>query len=361
LIVGYFSPLPPLKSGIADYSAALLPALQNLGDVRIAPAHYDVGLYQLGNNSLHREIYPLALSRPGVAVIHDAVLHHYFLGSMTRDEYIAEFAYNYGDWARAEAQTLWNDRAVSANDARYFARPMLKRIAEQSRAVIVHNPAARQRVLQHAPAARVVEIPHLFVPSPPPDEADVLNLRGRARYIFGVFGYLRESKRLFSVFQSFAKLRALRPDVELLVSGEFHSGDLEKALDPYLNARGVRRLGHLKERQFDLALAAVDCCINLRYPSAGETSGIGVRMMGIGKPVICTAGDENASLSHHTYLPVEAGVQERFHLFETMCLLAGNPEIGRAVGRRAAAHILSYHSMKAVSQQYWKILCDTLT
>jgi glycosyltransferase involved in cell wall biosynthesis len=359
LIAGYFSPLPPLKSGIADYSAALLPALQKLGDVRVAPAHYDLGLYQLGNNSLHREIYPLALSRPGVAVIHDAVLHHYFLGSMTREEYIEEFAYNYGHWARAEAQTLWNERAVSANDARYFARPMLKRIAERSRAVIVHNPSAQRRVLQHAPSARVVEIPHFFVPAPPPDQADVLGLRGRARYLFGVFGYLRESKRLYSVFQAFAKLRSLRPDVDLLVAGEFHSSDLEKALEPYLNSPGVRRFGHMTERQFDLALAAVDCCINLRYPSAGETSGIGVRMMGLGKPVICTAGYENASLPDHTYLAVEAGVQEKGHLFETMCLLAGNPEIGRAVGRRAAERILRYHSMEAVSQKYWKILCDT--
>jgi hypothetical protein len=35
----------------------------------------------------------------------------------------------------------------------------------------------------------------------------------------------------------------------------------------------------------------VDACINLRYPAAGETSGIAIRLMGIGKPVLLTDGE----------------------------------------------------------------------
>jgi glycosyltransferase involved in cell wall biosynthesis len=277
---------------------------------------------------------------------------------MSEEEYIDEFAYNYGGWARAEARTLWNDRASSADDARYFARPMLKRIAGSSRAVIVHNPAALARVLDHAPGARVVLIPHFFLPLAPPDEADVLRFRGRTRYLFGVFGYLRESKRLFTVLKAFARLRKITSEVELLVAGEFHSSDLAKALEPFLKNPGVRRLGHMSAAEFALATAAVDCCINLRYPSAGETSGVGVRMMGMGKPVICTDGEENAGLPDHTYLAVDPGLREEAHLFEHMCLLAGSPELGRQMGRRAADHILRYHSMEAVSEQYWKTLCD---
>jgi glycosyltransferase involved in cell wall biosynthesis len=364
LTVGFFSPLPPVKSGIADYSALLLPELQKLGDVRVAPPKYDQGLYQIGNNSLHDRIYRLAIENPGVAVIHDAVLNHYFLSTMGQDEYIEEFAFNYGDWARAEARTLWNDRAASANDARYFDRPMLKRIAERSRAVIVHNAEARKRVLQHAPKARVVEIPHFFVAhsfaaGPQPDEAEVLAFRGRAGYLFGVFGYMRESKRLYTVLKAFARLRRARPDVELLVAGEFHSSDLRSALAPHLASAGVRTCGYMSESQFLLASSAVDCCVNLRYPSAGETSGIGVRLMGMGKAVICSEGGENAALPDHTYLPVPGGIREETHLFEYMCLLAGNPQIGRQMGNRAAEFISRYHSMEAVTEQYWKILCGT--
>ena len=315
-------------------------------------------LYHLGNNSLHREIYRLALARPGVAVIHDALLHHFFLGGMTEEEYVAEFVYNYGEWSRGEAHTLWRERAVSGTDPRYFARPMLKRIAETSKAVIVHNPAARKRVLEHAPAARVVEIPHFYVPGPAPEAAAVMALRGRVRYLFGTFGYLRESKRLHSVLKAFSRLRRVDSGVELLVAGEFHSADLERCLEPVLSGPGVRRMGHLSEGEFQLATAAVDCCINLRYPGAGETSGIGVRLMGLGKPVIFTDGDENAALPEHTYLAVEPGIREETHLFEQMSMLAEFPELGRGIGERAAAHILGYHSIKAAAEQYWKILCD---
>ena len=40
------------------------------------------------------------------------------------------------------AEELWQARAASGADHRYFQFPMLKRVAERSRAVIVHNPAA---------------------------------------------------------------------------------------------------------------------------------------------------------------------------------------------------------------------------
>jgi glycosyltransferase involved in cell wall biosynthesis len=358
LIAGYFSPLPPVKSGIADYSAALLPELRKFGVVEIAPDQYDAGLYQLGNNRLHREAYARALVKPGVAVIHDALLNHFFLSTLSEDEYVAEFVYNYGEWCRAEARTLWRERAVSGADPRYFARPMLKRIAESSKAVIVHNPAARRRVLEHAPGARVVEIPHFYIPLEKPEAAAVLAFRGRARYLFGVFGYLRESKRLYPILKAFARLRRVDPGVELLIAGEFHSADSEKCLEPLLQGAGVRRIGHMRDATFALATEAVDCCINLRYPSAGETSGIGVRLMGMGKPVILTDGDENASLRDYSYLSVEPGIREEAHLFELLCLLAGSPEVGRAVGERAAEHILRYHSMRAAAEQYWKTLCD---
>ena len=114
----------------------------------------------------------------------------------------------------------------------------------------------------------------------------------------------------------------------------------------------------MSDSTFALATEAVDCCVNLRYPSAGETSGIGIRLMGLGKPVIFSDGPENASLPDHAYLAVEPGIREETHLFEQMCLLVTKPELGRAVGGCAADHILRYHSIKAAAEQYWKTLCD---
>src|ERR1039457_2274863 len=146
MTVGFHSPLPPAPTGVADYSAALLGALRQSGPVEPDAATADVHLYHLGNNHLHREIYARALRQPGVVVIHDAVLHHFFLGSLTEQQYVDEFFYNYGAWHTDLARSLWKARARSATDPRYFEYPMLKRIAEQSLVVIVHNPAAAEMV-----------------------------------------------------------------------------------------------------------------------------------------------------------------------------------------------------------------------
>jgi glycosyltransferase involved in cell wall biosynthesis len=358
LTVGFFSPLPPAQSGVADYAAALLPALRRRGRVGIEPASYDIGLYQLGNNHLHREIYARAIARPGVVVLHDAVLQHFFLGSLTESAYIDEFAYNYGAWSRSEAQALWNTRSASSQDPRYFGRPMLKRIAESSLAVVVHNPAAAAMVAAHAPEARVVQIPLFFRPPEAADPVSVLEFRRPFNYLFGVFGYLRETKRLIPTLKAFARLRRICPEVGLLVAGEIHSSDLARAAEPYFTAPGIRRLGHMTEPEFALASEAVDCCINLRYPSAGETSAIAIRLMGLGKPVIVTEGPENAAFPENGFLSVVSGSGEEEHLFQTMAVLAGTPSIGKEMGRQAAQHLIRYHSVEAVAEKYWGVLCD---
>src|SRR3982751_2039325 len=105
--------MPPARTGGADYAADLLRVMRARGTVEVN-ASGDVNLYHLGNNGLHREIYFRALREPGVIVLHDAVLHHFLLGTLTRDQYIEEFRYNYGDWADSLAAELWSRRGLSA-------------------------------------------------------------------------------------------------------------------------------------------------------------------------------------------------------------------------------------------------------
>jgi glycosyltransferase involved in cell wall biosynthesis len=361
---GFYSPLPPAHSGVADYSAALLAELRNHGRVEIAPRHCDVALYHLGNNGLHAEIYRQAIARPGVAVLHDAVLQHFFLGQFNETEYIDEFVYNYGDWSRDLAQDLWRRRAGSGSDDRYFRYPMLRRIAERSLAVVVHNPAAAQAVKEHAPGARIVEIPHLFAAPQLPDAAGTLRYREQVGvepgvFLFGVFGYLRESKRLASVLEAFRELHRQMPRTALLVAGEFVSTDLERAVEPMLREPGVIRVPYLSEREFWLAASAVDACINLRYPTAGESSGIAVRMMGIGKPVFLTEGLEIAGVPEDACIRIPAGIAERDSLLHHMVLLTSFPRVASAIGLRGAAHIEACHRVNQIGTQYWNLLCES--
>jgi glycosyltransferase involved in cell wall biosynthesis len=363
---GFYAPLPPARSGVADYAAALLEGLRRCGRVEVAPAHCDVALYHLGNNPLHAGIYRRALEQPGVVVLHDAVLHHFLLGQFDEAAYIEEFVYNYGEWHRGMARDLWRARANSASDSRYFEHPMLRRAVERALAVVVHNPAAAEAVRRHAAGARIAEIPHLFVPPALPPEAEVIRFRQRlgvepGTFLFGVFGYLRESKRLVTVLKAHRELRRGGSLSALLVAGEFVSPDLERAVEHLLAEPGVVRLPHLPEREFWMAASAVDACINLRYPAAGESSGIAIRLMGIGKPVLVTDSAECARFPEDACLRVASGAAEFDSLTAHMLLLTSMTMVARAIGLRGAAHIQKEHRVDAISKQYWELMCDCCT
>lgn len=350
MTAGLFSPMPPAPTGVADYAAALARALRPLAEVRVNPPRCDVALYHIGNNPLHREIYRRALAQPGVVVLHDAVLQHFFLGWLDEAAYVEEFVYNYGDWYRGLAVELYRGRARSASDQRYFRYPMLRRLAESARGVIVHNPAAARMVREHVAGARVFEIPHLYLgPAPEPGPAPV---HGPGEFVFGVFGHLRESKRLFTVLRARARL----PGVRMLVAGRIASEPLARALEPLLQAPGVGRVGYLEEGEFRRVAQSVDACINLRYPSAGETSGVTIRLMGAAKPVLLSEGEENSGYPEAACLRVDPGPAEEEMLSEYMRWLARFPDAGREIGRRAAAHIRQNHSPERVARLYYEVL-----
>ncbi len=361
MTVGFESPLPPARTGVADYAASLLTALRRHGTVGVNAKRADVWLYHLGNNQFHREIYQHALARPGVAVLHDAVLQHFFLGALNEQEYVEEFVFNYGEWHREMARDLWRGRASSALSQHYYAYPMLRRIAEVSQAVVVHNPAAARMVQEHAPAARIVEIPLLFAPADLPSQAEAQRYRQTLgisphQFVFGVFGYLRESKRIMNILRAFDAIHRAAPHGVLVFAGDFVSQDLARAAEPLLSAPGVLRLRHLPEREFWLAASAVDACINLRYPGAGETSAISVRLMGIAKPVMVTLGEETSRFAETACFRIPPGVAEKASLTEHSIVAASLPQAAREIGKRGAWHIHSWHSLERVAEFYWETL-----
>jgi glycosyltransferase involved in cell wall biosynthesis len=365
--VGFFSPLPPARSGVADHSAELLRALEGhpevaTGTVQVSVHGADIPLYHLGNNPLHREIYSHALEKPGVVVLHDAVLHHFFLGSESEQEYVAEFVYNYGHWSADLARELWRRRARSAADPEYFRYPMIKRVVQRSQAVIVHNPRAASIVLEHVKGTTVHEIPLLFtLPDDLPSAADVIRWRARLGipphvFLAGVFGHLRESKRLLALLRAFRRARR-SAEMVLLVAGDFVSSDVARTVEPMIEGdSGIIRLGYQDERDFWVCASAVDACINLRYPMAGETSAIAIRLMGLGRTVLVSSGEETSRFPEAACIRVDPGQAEEEMLAEYLVWLARCPSDNRAIGLRAREHIRENHSPARVAELYWRAL-----
>jgi hypothetical protein len=172
-----------------------------------------------------------------------------------------------------------------------------------------------------------------------------------------MFGYLRETKRVLPCVDAFRRLHAARPNTALLLAGDVVSADLGRLLETEAAHPAIYRLPHLTEKDMLIAGAAIDCCLNLRYPAAGETSGIAMRMMGIGKAVLITAALENSAFPPTACLRIAPGVAEPAELFDYMGMVAEFPDIARQIGAEARRYLLSHHSLESAALRYWQVLC----
>jgi glycosyltransferase involved in cell wall biosynthesis len=318
--LAWFSPMPPIRSGIAACSAALVAGLrpEYAIDVfvdepvaRVAEgthsAHefiwrqrarpYDLTVYQLGNSSHHDYAWPYAFRWPGLAVLHDAHLHHARAAALLRtaraDDYRAEFSANHPDGDPAVAEM-----AIKGFDSHlYYDWPMTRLVVEASRVTAVHSRATAEALRGVYPAARIepVRLGHgTLVTSAHEDEARV---RVRTRYglpetalIVGCFGGLTPEKRIPQLLAAFDTVLGGDPAAFLFLAGS--------AADHYdvradLDARGLTGravlTGYLEsDEEMTDCIAASDIAVNLRWPTAREVSGPWLRCLAAGKPTIIT-------------------------------------------------------------------------
>lgn len=186
--LAYVSPLPPDRSGIADYSADLLPALAAVAEVSVypegeTPPAVDLGsiaglrplssladdvaagrvdrvIYQLGNSAAsHARTFAQLLRLPGVVVLHEYLLHH-LVRELTaaqgdRGPYLEELRYCAGGTGECAARYL----IERGREPEPWSFPLFERVVDASEAVLVHSEFARRRILQSRPLARVAVVP----------------------------------------------------------------------------------------------------------------------------------------------------------------------------------------------------------
>src|SRR5712691_6157943 len=147
----------------------LIPALQQHVDLDIVgpgdprPATGDLAIYQLGNNPHHESAYREAMRHPGVIVLHDVVLHHLIvemtLARGDAEGYVEAMRANHGEmgaaWARGRIIGLHDELAI-------FLLPASIDVANRSRAVIVHNQYAAERLHSLGVTTPIHVVPHPY-------------------------------------------------------------------------------------------------------------------------------------------------------------------------------------------------------
>jgi glycosyltransferase involved in cell wall biosynthesis/SAM-dependent methyltransferase len=360
--VAFFSPLPPARSGIADYSEALIESLRPLVELEVfssaQPAfdatRFDIAVYQVGNNAHHDFVYETALRHPGVVVMHESNLHHLITDLTIRrgdwDAYVAECEYHGGAAARAFAERV---RKLEVGPD-YEGVAMTRRLLESARGVVVHSRFMRDETRAAGYAGPVAVIPHgAWIP-----RADRMAYRHRLGLegitpLVGIFGFLKPYKRIAESLRAFRRLVRVAPAAKMILVGETHP---ELPVQAIIRSMGldanVRVLGFTPIDEFVGYLAACDIVLNLRYPTVGESSGTLLRSLGLGKAVMVSEIGSFQEFPDDVCLKVPVGAGEEDMIFEYLNLLVSRPEAAHALGERAKNYVATECNWAVVARKY---------
>jgi glycosyltransferase involved in cell wall biosynthesis len=361
--VAYYSPLPPARSGIADYSALLLPALERRVDVvvvrrrsRRRQPRADVALYHIGNDPRHHWWIVEALRRrPGVVVLHDFVLHHLVagltLGRGRAEGYLDAMQREAGAVGRMLAHGVIDGVLPPLWETRPEEFPLTGEVLSAATGVIAHSAYVEQRVRAHAYAGPVWRVPH---PAWPPPELAPTELP-QGRTVIGCFGHLNPAKRLPELLEAYGRLRRHVPEALLLLVGSLSPG-LE--LGPAYERLGLRpgedviRMDYVDETQLWSLLTACDVIVSLRSPTMGETSGSVIRAMTAGRPLVVSEVGWFAELPDEVALKVPVGEGEIEALADALDALARRPDRRREMAEAARALAAGEHDVERVAEAY---------
>ena len=386
--VAWLSPLPPEASGIADYSAEVLGGLRHRFEIELfcgQPASspemlggmpvrgyaqfldehrrrpYEAILYQVGNNpDYHKEMYWLLRQQPGVVVLHEYMLHDLVRHAGTADDFIAAMRYSYGLAAEQTAREMVEGHWPNER----WSYPLFEPVVDAADHLIVHGAVALARVLRSRPAAGVSVVPLTMSLDGLPAVSDAS--RRALRHELGVgedalmvasFGHVTPIKRIEVGLRAFARLRRRHPAARYVLAGEIslYYPELREIIAGPLG-EGVIVTERLAFPRMLELMEATDVAFNLRSPTAGETSAICVRLLGLATPVIVNEGGWFSEIPDGCCARVSVGATEEDELVAVLEVLAGDPALRQEMGRAAAVWAARTLSFEKAVDGYTAVL-----
>jgi glycosyltransferase involved in cell wall biosynthesis len=354
--VAYYSPLPPSRSGVADYSTLLLPALRERIDVVVAEEgkrapDADVALYHVGNDpDAHGWIVDALMKRPGVVVLHEYVLHHLIAGiTIGRGNgrgYLDAMERDLGVAGRLLGLGVLDNLLPLLWETQPERFPLSGVVLDQARGLIVHSHYVGERARSAGYEGRLWRIPHPVWPHG--DVVPATDVSGDP--LIGCFGYLNMNKRVPQVLEAFASLRRRLPGARLLLVGAAGERfDVERRLERLGLTEGVQRLDYVPEERMWSLMAACDVLVNLRYPTMGETSGSVIRALSLGKPLLVSDVGWFSELPDDVVLKIPVDELEVALLDRALEFAV---EHGAALGAAARAYVEREHALPQVAEAY---------
>jgi glycosyltransferase involved in cell wall biosynthesis len=304
------------------------------------------------------------LRYPGVAVLHDARLHHararQLLQASRFDDYRAEFAFDHPTAVQDFAQYAVEGMGGPV----YYFWSMLRPIMATARTVAVHNTRVAAVLREDFPDARVDAI-RMGVPGIDSDSPAARAARSALRrslhlpedaIVFAAFGKVTAEKRVAAILRAIAALHGEGRDVYAMFVGDAAGAAVAADAAPGIADR-VRVTGYVPDDAVGGYLAAADVCLCLRWPTALETSASWLRCLAASRPTVIT------DLAHLVDVPAQVArrvdlLDEDRSLLDAMRDLAADPAQRAAVAEAGHAFWAAGHQLPMMADDYRRLLRD---
>ena len=397
--IAFFSPFPPRKSGVSDYSTLLIQELKQtytidlfhdssyvpelgltsdafecinyrLFETVARAKDYRAVVYQMGNSHYHNFMYETLLAHPGVMTLHDFCLAGFYLHyghklglgrKLIQDELLAWYPGRADEIEAVMASTPNGDLAAECTRRGWYLN--LRLLGTPSR-VVVHSPWCVERVRATHPehAARMAVIPH-GMRSRQLSEGERAAIRDRfgiprAALMIASFGFIHPDKMSTEALDAF--LEVARADGSALFAfvGEDADGGVVRR---HASALGlgdrVRFLGRRSIADFADLAAVTDLGVNLRRPPTnGETSGALLYLLASGVATIVTDVGTFSDYPDDVVRKVgwESGGLDG--LRRAVLELAADPRARAVLGRAAREHVRVHHEWPHVAEMYVEVI-----
>lgn len=376
------TPMQPAKSGIADYSAELLPLLSEHYDITVIVCQdtttltignqiiksvewfrsraksFDRIVYQLGNSKFHAHMFHLLRQFPGVVVLHD-----FYLSGVLN--WMESTKYDSGVFYRALMRSHGHEgMQFEGKEGRWKtvqSYPCNRFVIERSKGIIVHSTNAVQLAnsIYGATFAQDWKVIPMLRKVPKVDR------RSEARIALGVspndllicsFGHLAAEKMNDRLLVAWMKSTLYGdPKCRLVFVGENDSGDycrdIDKKIAQIQAPEQISITGFVPPGLYEEYLAAADFAVQLRAGSRGETSKSVLDCLAYRLPVIINAKGSMAEFPDTVVYKLQGEFSD-MDLVQALEILKVSPNERKRLSESGFQLLVEQHDPQSIAKNY---------
>ncbi|WP_342146825.1 glycosyltransferase [Rickettsiella endosymbiont of Aleochara curtula] len=385
--MAFISPIPPEKTGVANYSLQLLPELARCFDIVIIvdkvltenmwlianfPMHdaqwftensdkFDIILYQFGNSPFHYYMFKLFESNPGIVVLHDfflsGVLH--WADAMLSHERNTFYKILYE--SHGYSSLLYHKE--KGREAALETYPCNIHIIKNAYGIIVHsqhaidlankwynlnNPCYTQKISQLALKTHSIQRTHA---------RKNLQLTDND-FLICSFGFVTPNKLSHRICLSLINSNFFKNlNVYLAFVGENHLGDYGTEMNEIIeknNPKKINITNFISTELFGTYLSAADIAIQLRAQSRGETSACIFSCLYFGIPTIVNTHGSLSELPEDIVYKLNENFTDA-ELVTAVKTLYENQSLRYQLSQNALEYLKKHHP-SSVANEYKKVI-----